>query len=159
MVVVMIMVSACSGGLDSQWVRTTDGALFWASSVDTTMSYSWKGEAFDSIANGNFLIACGAAAYNSANYIPNMELWKKFDPEGAYEEIYNRYAHVVFSMTTEATTMELIQGDFFRVNLSYSDLEKLDVDYICSISPLDESYGLTMEYAQGGIYVYKNIGN
>lgn len=115
--------------------------------------------ALDSIANGNFLIACGAPTYNSANYIPNMELWKKFDPEGAYEEIYNRYAHVVFSMTTEATTMELIQGDFFRVNLSYSDLEKLDVDYICSISPLDESYGLTMEYAQGGIYVYKNIGN
>ena len=49
MVVVMILVSACSGGLNSQWIRTTDGALFWASSVDTTMSYSWKGETFDSI--------------------------------------------------------------------------------------------------------------
>lgn len=51
-VVVMIMVSACSDSLGSQWVRTTDGTLFWASSVDTTMSFSWNGENFDSVANG-----------------------------------------------------------------------------------------------------------
>lgn len=51
-VVVMIMVSACSESLGSQWVRTTDGTLFWASSVDTTMSFSWNGENFDSVANG-----------------------------------------------------------------------------------------------------------
>lgn len=38
-VVVMITVSACSDSLGSQWVRTTDGTLFWASSVDTTMSF------------------------------------------------------------------------------------------------------------------------
>lgn len=51
-VVVMITVSACSDSLGSQWVRTTDGTLFWASSVDTTMSFSWNGENFDSVANG-----------------------------------------------------------------------------------------------------------
>ena len=52
MFIVMIMLSACSGSLDSQWIQTTDGALFWASPADTTMSYSWEGETFDSIANG-----------------------------------------------------------------------------------------------------------
>lgn len=52
MIIVVIMLSACSGFLDSQWVQTTDGALFWASPADTTMSYSWEGETFDSIANG-----------------------------------------------------------------------------------------------------------
>lgn len=52
-VVVIITVSACSGSLDSQWVRTTDGTLFWTSSADTTMSFSWNGESFDSVANGN----------------------------------------------------------------------------------------------------------
>ena len=50
--VVMILLSACSDTLRSQWVRTTDGAQFWASSVDTTMSFSWNGENFDSVANG-----------------------------------------------------------------------------------------------------------
>lgn len=35
MVVDMILVSACSGGLDSQWVRTTGGVPLGASSVDT----------------------------------------------------------------------------------------------------------------------------
>lgn len=40
MIIVVIMLSACSGSLDSQWVQTTDGALFWASPADTTMSYS-----------------------------------------------------------------------------------------------------------------------
>lgn len=43
MFIVMIMLSACSGSLDSQWIQTTDGALFWASPADTTMSYSWEG--------------------------------------------------------------------------------------------------------------------
>lgn len=72
MVVVMILVSACSGGLDSQWVRTTDGALFWASPVDTTMSYSWKGETFDSIANGKGTLSKIDTAGNSLPQQFNM---------------------------------------------------------------------------------------
>lgn len=72
MVVVMILVSACSGELNSQWVRTTDGALFWASSVDTTMSYSWKGETFDSIANGKGTLSKIDTAGNSLPQQFNM---------------------------------------------------------------------------------------
>lgn len=51
-VVVIITGSACSGSLDSQWMRTTDGTLFCTLSADTTMSFSWNGESFDSVANG-----------------------------------------------------------------------------------------------------------
>lgn len=111
--------------------------------------------ALDNLALGNYLIACGAPTYNSTNYIPNMELWKKFDPDGVNEEIYNRYAHIVISLTTEPTTMELVQGDMFRVNLCYLDLDKFDVDYLCCMSPLDESIGVTKEYEHGGIFIYK----
>lgn len=72
MVVVMITISACSGSLDSQWVRTTDGTLFWASSADTTMSFSWNGESFDSVANGKGTLSGFDSEGNSQTQQFNM---------------------------------------------------------------------------------------
>lgn len=71
-VVVMITVSACSESLGSQWVRTTDGTLFWASSVDTTMSFSWNGESFDSVANGKGTLSGVDSEGNSLTQQFNM---------------------------------------------------------------------------------------
>lgn len=71
-VVVMITVSACSESLGSQWVRTTDGTLFWASSVDTTMSFSWNGESFDGVANGKGTLSGVDSEENSLTQQFNM---------------------------------------------------------------------------------------
>lgn len=71
-VVVIIMVSACSESLGSQWVRTTDGTLFWASSADTTMSFSWNGECFDSVANGKGTLSGVDSEGNSQTQHFNM---------------------------------------------------------------------------------------
>lgn len=104
----------------------------------------------------NFLIACGARTYNSVNYVPNMELWKKIDEKGEYEEIYNRYAHVIIIMTEDETRFTLNQQDKFTVYLSYSDMAKLDVSYICSAIPLEtaNNYGYTEIYSEDEVYIY-----
>lgn len=75
MFIVMIMLSACSGSLDSQWIQTTDGALFWASPADTTMSYSWEGETFDSIANGKGTLSKIYGTQNEAYMSRSAEKW------------------------------------------------------------------------------------
>jgi hypothetical protein len=108
------------------------------------------------IVNGDYLIALGAPTINSTNYIPNMELWETFDPSGEQEEIYNRYAHFGISLTDDETSMELRQTDVVWLNLSYAELDKLDVDYILSVAELDAGgqASLVKEYEHSGLYIY-----
>lgn len=113
--------------------------------------------ALDTIVNSNFLVACGAPTINSVNYIPNMEFWKKLDPAGEQEEVYNRYAHLAISLTNEDTSMELIQTDAIQLNLSYSDIEKLDIKYIWSIKELKSNADVKFKtlYTEDGVILYE----
>lgn len=113
--------------------------------------------ALDNIAAGNFLIACGAPTINSVNYIPNMAMWEKLDPSGDQEKIYNRYAHIIISLTEKETQMELTQADLIHLSLSYQDLELLEVSYIYTTAPLKDQKGMSFEtlYEEAGVYIYK----
>ncbi len=105
-----------------------------------------------------FMISCGAPTINSVNTYPNMKLWKSLDKAGVYEEVYNRYAHILVEFTDGETSMELIQPDCFCLRLSYQDFEKTDIDYIVSSSSLeiDNQYLSTEElYNEAGSYIYK----
>lgn len=110
------------------------------------------------IATGNFilpdfLVANGASTYNSVNYIPNMSFWKKLDVNGEFDEVYNRYAHVLINMTDEPTTMTLAQEDLISLNLSYNDLSMMNVKYIASSVPL-ENNKVSLIYDDNGTYIY-----
>lgn len=114
--------------------------------------------ALDSLVTGNFAIACGARTYNSTNYIPNYEFWKKIDPSGDNQEIYDRYAHIVIHLADESTSMKLVQQDYIDLTLSFEDLEKLDVDYILSYNQypaLEKNWEKV--YDESGMCIYKRI--
>ena len=109
-----------------------------------------------------YTAACGAPTINSTNVYPNMELWEKLDPEGEYEDVYNRYAHVVIDFTTDATSFELFDKDVFFLHLSYKDIEKTGVNYIFALEELtsqspDVSFDLA--YSEDGTYIYHVIYN
>lgn len=73
---------------------------------------------------GNFVIANGGSSIDSTNYIPNMDLWTKLDPEGLYENVYNRYAHVgIKFVDDEPTSFSLTAADTFILNLNYADIK------------------------------------
>ncbi|MCI8326804.1 MAG: YfhO family protein [Lachnospiraceae bacterium] len=93
----------------------------------------------------NYLIACGAPTINSVNYMPNMKLWKKLDPSGEKEKIYNRYAHISIKLVDTETTMKLKQVDVVRLYLSTNDLKKLDVKYIYSDKKLEDTASVEFE--------------
>lgn len=113
--------------------------------------------ALDSIITPDYLIACGARTYNSTNYVPNMDFWKKLDPSGAQDEVYNRYAHICIELTEKQTSMELVAKDYIRLSLSYDDLSKLDIDYILGVTEMEnaEENGLNEIYSEKGMYIYK----
>jgi len=57
---------------------------------DTT----WVAFGRDDLAN--LFRAIGVHALNGAHPLPQLELWRRIDPEGRYGSVYNRYAHVAF---------------------------------------------------------------
>jgi hypothetical protein len=107
--------------------------------------------------NGNYLIACGAPALNSTNFIPNKDLWKILDPNNENEMIWNRYAHLNVSLSDEAeTTISLEQEDVVSIALSINDFRKLGVNYILSSSTVPASYQEYLEqiYSEDGSIIY-----
>ncbi len=120
----------------------------------------WIG--YDSIVTPQFLIANGAPTINSVNYIPNMELWQKLDENGAYNEIYNRYAHVYVVFCEEETWFQLVQADCMVLHISYKDIIKTDVKYIYSHYPIAENsdyIDLELLYNEDNSFIYKLLYN
>lgn len=140
-------------GLDAIYSKPVAQAV--ARIVEAEPEATWI--AVDSIVTPDYLIACGARTYNSTNYVPNLSFWEKLDPDGEQEEVYNRYAHISITLTTDETTMELAGTDYIQLSLSYGDMEKLDIDYILSVSELEdaEKNGLEEQYCENGMYIYK----
>ncbi|HEM5148857.1 TPA: hypothetical protein U1262_002194, partial [Streptococcus suis] len=82
----------------------------------------------------NIPLVAGAPTLNSTNAYPNLELWKSLDTNGQYDEIYNRYAHVIIELTnSEETVFELLHPDAFKVQLPITKLKDLNVTYFVSI--------------------------
>ncbi|MBE5940063.1 MAG: alanine:cation symporter family protein [Lachnospiraceae bacterium] len=108
---------------------------------------------------GGFTIACGAPTINSTNYIPNYELWEILDEDGVYNDCYNRYAHMTIVLTEEETSVRLLYADHIVVNLSYDDLEKIDVKYIYSSEEMVSGGNVTLKeiYGEYNSYIYEVV--
>lgn len=129
--------------------------------VEEDPDAKWIG--YDTIIFPQFLIANGAPTINSVNYIPNMELWHKLDPEGKYNEVYNRYAHVACVFVEgEETNFVLTQPDLMVLRLSYDDVEKTGAKYVFSpygIAESSDKVDLNLIYNEGNIFIYEIIYN
>lgn len=106
----------------------------------------------------NYYAASGAKVINSNNYMPNIKFWEKLFPNGEYEEIYNRYAHLIISLTNEDNEPILNQDDVITLKLNYSMLDDFNVDYIVSKTPIEipKEYEIDSKeiYYEEGIYIY-----
>ncbi|MCB5956214.1 YfhO family protein [Enterococcus sp. CWB-B31] len=102
----------------------------------------------------NLPIMFGLPTINSTNVYPNLELWETIDTEKQYEEVYNRYAHIVINVVGADNpadgSFELVQADVFTVNLSLQKLKNMDVKYILSQNDLS----LIPEFKDGTDHLY-----
>ncbi len=110
----------------------------------------------------NSLMMAGASTINSTNVYPNLDFWGQFDPDGAYEDIYNRYAHIVVNLTAEGETeaagkekFELIQADLFKVDLDWEDIKKTGVTYVLTNRILEQE----MELEETQYCLHSRFGN
>ena len=79
-------------------------------------------------------IMYGAKTINSVNVYPVLERWGMFDPEGKNLKIYNRFAHIIITLTNDLTNFPPDRSgmDYFKINLNVNDLKKLNARYIFS---------------------------
>lgn len=118
--------------------------------------------ALDQWIESGFYAACGARVINSNNYVPNTELWNTLLTDEEYEKynnIFNRYCHMVVSLTTESTKPVLNHPDLVTLELNYNQLDDINVKYIvakCEIT-IPEGYNIGLErlYAENGVYIYQ----
>ncbi len=109
----------------------------------------------------NYAVANGARVLNSVNSYPNFEFYEKLLKEDFEEnrKIYNRYAHVMFTITNEESSVELLSQDSLLAKINPNSLKDLQVKYILMRSSLEEysTQEVNFEeiYNEYGIYIYK----
>jgi hypothetical protein len=104
-----------------------------------------------------YALANNAKVLNGVHIYPQFEIWEIIDPEAKYQDIYNRYAHIAFSeKKTEQEIIEIIQADFIMVNINPCDtiLKKLDIKYVMTTIPLEDTSCLTLQKRIDGIDIY-----
>ena len=111
----------------------------------------------------NLPVLAGAPTINSTNVYPDLERWRRLDPDGSDEKIYNRYAHILITLSDdEPTGFELKQADVFLVTLNVEDLPVLGNRYILTTRNLESLESGKVRFKQlsriGTYYIYKVEG-
>ncbi len=124
-VAVLVAVSgACVNPLQTGAYTLTDGATATAISQANGDADLWLA---DNSTLGDLCVAQGASCINSVNTYPTLDTWHKIDPNGEYEQVYNRYAHITVEATDGETTFELTAPDAFKLKINLDDARKLGV--------------------------------
>ena len=106
----------------------------------------------------NIPVLIGARTLNATNIYPNLDTWRLLDPEGKYEQVYNRYAHVTLELK-EAGEAEfsLDSNDQFTLTVTLKDLKALGVKYLLTqdIPALLNETNSALTGSSDGLYVYR----
>lgn len=99
----------------------------------------------------NYLAMAGAPTINATNIYPNLDLWRRFDPENKYEEIYNRYAHVYIRIVPnkEAIAEKFVLqgvGDKFELYITPDELKDMNIKYIFTVMVMEDFKSDTLDF-------------
>lgn len=83
----------------------------------------------------NYLTMAGVPTINSTHAYPNLEFCKLLDPEGKYEDVYNRYAHIYIEIVENEAPEKfvLMAPDTYHIYITADELEKLNIKYIFTV--------------------------
>ncbi len=119
-----------------------------------------KWMALNSVVLPQYALACGAPTINSINYIPNYDMWEILDSEREYEEIWNRYAHMVIAFSDDDQShYELLGPDLMQMRLNREDFLSLDASYVITQNEIPDGWKdiLFEKYNESGIWIYEVV--
>lgn len=95
----------------------------------------------DSINLYHFVQMFGAKSIDGVRFYPDRQLMSKIDKQNQYEDVWNRYAHLKYSLTNENTSMTTPVPDNVNINLNINELKDLNVKYILTTRDLNKEFG------------------
>lgn len=96
--------------------------------IDAQDPGAWIG--LDDLYLPKYTYAQGVDCLNYLSWPPRFDLFEPLDENGENRDVYNRYAHVVIDLVDSNTAFDLVQADYFRLDMNVNDLKKWDVRYI-----------------------------
>jgi len=106
----------------------------------------------------NFLLTVGAETINCTNVYPYLERWKMIDTTGEYEDIYNRYAHIMVNIVEESSdsagVFSLRAADSFEVSLTAAQLKTIGAEYVFTATEHEDA-SLELLEKVDSYYIYK----
>ena len=88
-----------------------------------------------------FVQMFGAKSIDGVRFYPDRQLMSKIDKQNQYEDVWNRYAHLKYSLTNENTSMTTPVPDNVNINLNINELKDLNVKYILTTRDLNKEFG------------------
>ncbi len=85
----------------------------------------------------NFLPAQGVPSYSTTYLYPQLGLWHRYDPTGAYDQAYNRYANVGFVIKPDLPQFVSGSPDTFVVRYDPCDPRFSDIKHVLAEAPTD----------------------
>ena len=118
----------------------------------------WIG--YNSLVLQGYALANGAKTLNAVNYYPDFKKWYKLDINKANEEAYNRYAHIVVTLseTNETIFEKETSADVVRVKIPLNKFKDLNVKYILTQEKLTQEtnqYKLEEIYKDSNCFIYE----
>lgn len=107
----------------------------------------------------NFVMANGGRVLNGTNFLPDFDKWEILDPDGTYEEVWNRYLNQTVTLTDDQTSIEKVATDAALWHLNPEDMVRLGVKYVLSTTDITEftdAYDLNVSavFEEDGYTVY-----
>lgn len=104
-----------------------------------------------------YLTAIGLPVITGVHCIPDVGLWRRFDPDGKYERGYNRYAHVTASLTDDGPRIENQGTDHVHCSFRPADLLKIPgLTFVVSPWELTPSRFELLEHMEiDKLYIYR----
>lgn len=91
----------------------------------------------------------GAKALDGVRFYPDVTLMSILDPQNQFENEWNRYAHIHYTLVGEETSMTNPAPDNLSISLSVDKLDELKVKYILSNRELDVLFGSKFQLIYG----------
>jgi len=110
----------------------------------------------------NLFRMLGVRSLNGVHAYPQKDFWKKLDSGGSFSDVWNRYAHIRFSMPPDGQpfAINLVQNDLVLVLLHPEDprFSALGADYLVYTGKEDDLShvkNLTKVYSYAGKHIYR----
>ena len=119
----------------------------------------WIG--YENIVYPSYLLANGAKTFNAVNFYPDFGKWNKIDDKNEFNEIYNRYAHIVTSISLDGQdhVNSYTTPDTLKLDISLHTMKEFYIKYVLTnqdLSNIKENKLFLEEiYSDNDIKIYQ----